>query len=318
MRVLITGATGFVGQHLSTYLKQVDPDVVLHGTSYNVSDIPPADGIQYHQVDLRQADVVQELINTVQPDEIYHLAAMASSAASFKEPWPTLEANIHIQLNLLEACRTLPASPRIVVSSSATIYGPTTPEEQPLDEAADFRPTNTYSLSKITQDMMGLQYFLMYQMPIIRARAFNHLGPGQGETFVAPDFALQIARIEANQQAPIMKVGNLSAARDFTDVRDVAKAYVALMKKGQAGTAYNIASNNAYSIQHLLDTLLSFSDTAIEVVTDPDKLRPVDIPEVRGDYSRLQQDTGWQPDITFEQSLRDLLDDCRQRVRALS
>jgi GDP-4-dehydro-6-deoxy-D-mannose reductase len=204
--------------------------------------------------------------------------------------------------------------PRVVISSSALVYGPTTPDEQPINENAAFRPTNAYSLSKITQDMMGLQYFLANKMPIIRARAFNHLGPGQRETFVAPDFALQIAQIETKKQEPVMKVGNLSAKRDFTDVRDVARAYVDLMKEGKAGEAYNIASNNAYSIQYLLDTLLSFTDTNIDVITDQDKLRPVDIPEVRGDYTRLHQDTGWEPKISFEQSLHDLLDDCRQRV----
>jgi GDP-4-dehydro-6-deoxy-D-mannose reductase len=166
--------------------------------------------------------------------------------------------------------------------------------------------------------MMGLQYFLSYQLPIVRVRPFNHTGPGQRETFVAPDFALQIAKIEAGLQEPIMLVGNLEAKRDFTDVRDVVRAYHLLMKQGKPGETYNVSSNKAYSIQYLLDTLLSFTDAKIQVQIDPTKMRPVDVPLVQGDYRRLHDLTGWQPAIPFEETLRDLLNDYHQRVQQMT
>lgn len=317
MRVLITGAAGFVGQHLSRLIIADNDDIELHGTVYSENEFPPQDGIGYHAIDLCDPDATTALMHKLQPQEIYHLAAMASTSESFEHPWRTFEANSRIQMNLLEACKTLTEKPRFLVASSAVVYGPTKPHEQPITEAAPFRPTNAYSLSKITQDMMALQYFYSDGIPTIRARAFNHLGPGQRTSFVAPDFAYQIAKIEMKKQAPVMRVGNLSAARDFTDVRDVARAYMALMKHGEAGTAYNIASNNTYTIQTLLDTLLAFTNTDINVTVDADRLRPVDVSEVRGDYSRLHAHTNWEPLIPFEQSLRELLEDCRQRVQQL-
>ena len=315
MRVLITGAGGFVGRHLSTLIQTTDPDAELHGTIYNLAELPDQTSVSYHTIDLLDVDATKALIAEVQPQEVYHLAAMASTAESFQHPWRTFESNSRIQMNLLEACRMLPEKPRFLVASSAVVYGPTKSHEQPIREDAPFRPTNAYSLSKVTQDMMAYQYYMSDRIPTIRARAFNHLGPGQRESFVAPDFALQIAQIELGLQEPIMQVGNLSAARDFTDVRDVARAYIALMKKGEAGEAYNVASNNTYTIQALLDTLLTFTSTEITVTVDEEKLRPVDVPEVRGDYSRLKAQTDWEPIIPFEQSLKELLDDCRQRIK---
>jgi GDP-4-dehydro-6-deoxy-D-mannose reductase len=321
VRVFVTGAGGFVGRHLMRYLIQTQPEASLHGTIYSEEErLGLALEAQFYQVDLLEANAVKELLEQVQPDAIYHLAGQSSPSKALHAVWRTLEINTRAQLNLLVACLEVGIKPRIITVSSGEIYcgGYLDPSLMPVNEDAALRPSNPYALSKVTQDMMGLQYFLSHQMQIIRVRPFNHTGPGQMESFVAPDFAMQIAKIEAGLQEPRMVVGNLAARRDFTDVRDVVRAYALLMEKGMAGEAYNVASNQAHSIQTLLDTLLSFTETEITVQVDAAKFRPVDLPLVQGDYSRLHALTGWQPSIPFEATLRDLLDDCRQRVQDIT
>lgn len=318
MRILVTGAGGFVGRHLIAHLNEVRGDAEIHGTIYAEKEREGlSQGATFHQLDLLDEKATHQLLNEIKPDQIYHLAAQASPSKALKAVWQTLETNIRAQLNLLQICVELNIAPRILTISSGEIYvgGASEPDMMPVDEKAELRPSNPYALSKVTQDMMGLQYFLSYKLSIIRARPFNHTGPGQSESFVAPDFALQIAKIEAGLQEPIMSVGNLAAERDFTDVRDVVKAYQLLMAKGELGEAYNVSSNKAYSIQYLLDTLLSFTDVDIEVKIDPAKMRPVDVPLVQGDNNRLQKLTRWTPSISFEDTLRDLLNDCRQRIQ---
>jgi GDP-4-dehydro-6-deoxy-D-mannose reductase len=231
-------------------------------------------------------------------------------------PWETLENNILAQLNLIQAFLNLGIQPRLLVVSSAEIYGPVHADQLPIREDAPLRPTNPYGVSKVAQDMLGLQYYLSHTLPIVRVRPFNHIGPGQSEGFVAVDFAIQIARIEHGLQAPVIRVGNLAAQRDFTDVRDVVRAYWLLMEKAVPGEVYNVASGQAYSIQYLLDVLLSYSTTPIEVQTDPARMLPIDVPVIRGDASRLRQATGWGVTIPFEQTLLDVLNDCRQRIHS--
>jgi GDP-4-dehydro-6-deoxy-D-mannose reductase len=184
----------------------------------------------------------------------------------------------------------------------------------PISEDAPLRPSSPYSVSKAAQDLLGLQYFLSHQFPVLRARAFNHIGPGQSDRFVAPAFAIQIARIESGQQVPTLYVGDLSDRRDFTDVRDIVRAYALIMERGTPGEVYNVASGEARSIQSLLDTLLKHTTARIDVQVDPQRLRPSRIPILQGDCARLKNATGWQPVIPFEQTLRDVLEDCRQRV----
>lgn len=317
MQILVTGASGFAGQHLVRHLASVQKEATIHGTTYRTPISQLVAGAKYITINLADAKDVHNLIGTIQPDVIYHLAAHASPRKSLDYAWQTIEANVRSQLNIIEACVALNLRPRILTVSSAEIYDTAPPVEMPIPETCAFLPKNPYSLSKITQDMMGLQYFLTHQFPIIRVRAFNHTGPGQRPNFVAPDFALQITRIEQGLQDPIMYVGNLSAKRDFTDVRDVVRAYHLIMQQGTVGEAYNVASNKAFSIQYLLDTLLSHTETSIDVQVDPAKLRPVDVPVVQGDNRRLREATGWQPEISFDQMLHDLLDDCRQRVQNL-
>ncbi len=309
MQVLITGAGGFVGRHLTQYL--LENGAVVHGTALT-SESETLPGIDTHVLDLTDEGAVLALIEKVRPDAIYHLAGQAFVPRSFEDPWETMVNNIRPQLNLFQACLTFAIKPRFLVVSSAEIYGAA--QVIPIGEEAPLLPSSPYSVSKITQDMLGLQYYLSHQLPVMRARAFNHIGPGQNERFVAPAFALQIARIEAGMQEPVLHVGDLSARRDFTDVRDIVRAYRLIMEQGQPGEVYNIASGEARSIQSLLDILLTCTEASIEVWVDPARLRPNHVPVLQGDNTKLRQATGWQPQITFEQTLRDVLNDCRRRV----
>lgn len=312
MRVLITGISGFVGQHLAEHLQIHQPDVDVHGTVFST----PVDHLTAtcHQVDLRDQAAVYELVNKLSPDRIYHLAAQAFVPRSFSDPWETIENNVRSQLNLILAIRDMPTPPRLLAVTSAEIYGIVTPDQIPMHEDLPAQPTSPYSVSKVAQDMLALQYHLSNHLPIMRARPFNHFGPGQDERFVAPAFAMQVARIEAGLQDSTIRVGNLSAQRDFTDVRDIVAAYHLIMERGTLGSVYNVASGKAQSIQHLLDTLIRFTNAEITVEVDPDRLRPVHIPILMGDATRLRTETNWKPEYTFEQSLRDVLDDCRTRI----
>jgi GDP-4-dehydro-6-deoxy-D-mannose reductase len=314
VRVFITGAGGFVGGHLIDHLL-AQPDLELTASVF----LPPGQNprldsrpVLQRQCDLRDPAAVRDAIAAAQPELIFHLAALADVAQSFKAPWDTLANNVGAQVHLLEALRELAPQARVLIVSSAEIYGAA---GGTLDESVPFAPTNPYSVSKVAQDMLGLQYFLAFHMPIVRARPFNHMGPGQMGGFVASDFASQIAAIEAGQREPVMYVGNLNAERDFTDVRDVARAYYLMLTQGEPGAAYHVCSGQAHSVQAVLDVLLGFSPATIEVRQDRARMRPADVPCRVGDASRLRDRTGWEPIIPFEQSLRDILDDWRGRVR---
>jgi len=314
VRVLITGVGGFVGQHLSQHLLATQPDATLHGTVIDEPSSRVDAAVIQHTLDLRDSQATRALLQAVQPDQIYHIAAMAAVGRSFDAAWETIENNVRAQLTILQSSLELAHRPRILVVSSGEIYGPTPLEDLPATENAALRPSSPYSVSKVTQDMLGLQYFLSHALPIVRVRPFNHLGPGQGEGFVGPDFALQIARIEAGLKPPRMFVGNLTAQRDFLDVRDVVRAYRLVMAHGEPGEVYNIASGTTHSIHNLLDTLLHYSQTTIEICEDPARMRPAVVPVLWGDSSRVRAATGWEPIIPFEQTLLDVLNDCRQRV----
>jgi GDP-4-dehydro-6-deoxy-D-mannose reductase len=315
LRILITGACGFVGHHLATHLLDTIANVEIHGTTLPGLPYKKQSNVIYHEIDLKSASLADALIANIRPNHIYHLAAQAFVPRSFEAPWETLENNILAQLNIIQACLRTEIKPRMLIVSSAEIYGPTPPEELPITEQSMLRPTSPYSVSKIAQDMLGLQYNLSHGFPIIRARAFNHIGPGQNQRFVAPDFALQIANIEIGKQPAKLSVGDLTAKRDFTDVRDIVAAYRIIVKKGIPGDVYNICSGKAHSIQFLLDTLLSYSSVPVEVTIDPKRMRPTSIPILVGDNTHLKNVTGWQPKIPFEQTLLDVLDDCRKRSR---
>ena len=310
MRSLITGVGGFAGSHLADILLATGErggevwgcDLTAARRSYLSSHV------HLIAADLRDPQAAHDVVAQAQPDRIYHLAGQAFVGDSWAHPWDTLETNLRAQVNLLEAVVASKQQPGILVVGSADEYGRTGNAGQPIDETLPLRPDSPYSVSKVAQDMLGLQYFLSYALPIVRVRPFNHIGPRQNQKFVAAAIASQVAAIEAGQQPPVIQVGNLDARRDFTDVRDMMRAYALLLERGQPGEVYNIGTGTSHRIQELLDVLLSLARVPIRVETDPARLRLNDVPDLVCDAGRLRAVTGWQPRYTLEQTLRDLLD----------
>ncbi len=316
MNILITGIAGFVGSHLADYLcKETDHQVhgIIHRHDRRVQHL--RDKIALHRGDLRDGLWVSDLIQEIEPDRLMHLAAWSDVGGSWHQPWTAYELNIQCQLNLLEAlCRWAPECRTLAVSSNE-VYGLVHPEDLPIDEHTFFRPNTPYGVSKIAQDMMGLQYWNSHKLPVIRARSFNHIGPAQAEEFVASAFAKQIAEIELYQREPIVNVGNLAAERDFTDVRDVVRAYWMITEKGDPGQVYNVGRGRSYPIQYILDTLIGFSTAEVEVTVDPERLRPSDVPVSVCDNSRLKAATGWTPQYELEDTLSELLAYWRAQIK---
>lgn len=316
MRVLLTGIAGFAGSHLAEYLldrENVEVHGVIHRNDKRIQHLRHR--LHLHRGDLRNALWVSELAQSVQPDFVLHLAAWSDVGGSWQQPWTTYELNIQCQLNLLEALRRWRPECRSLVVTSNEVYGLVEPADLPLNEATPFRPNSPYGVSKIAQDMMALQYWNSHQLPTLRARSFNHLGPGQSDEFAASAFARQIAEIELGLRPPVVTVGNLAAERDFTDVRDVVRAYWLIVTQGEAGQVYNIGSGQSRPVRWLLDTLLAMTDVPVELVVDPARLRPSDVPISVCDNRRLVAATGWQLSIDLNQSLFDLLESWRNRLR---
>jgi GDP-4-dehydro-6-deoxy-D-mannose reductase len=315
LKALITGISGFVGSHLAEYLLE-NTDWEVAGTVFGpYGNIAPLCGtLELYPAELSRTDVVRFILEQCRPDVLFHLAAQPLVSVSRQDPWGTLETNIRMQLNILEVvAQDMPECSVLVVGSSEE-YGMTRPDELPIDEDTPLRPLSAYAVSKVAQDLLGLQYHLTHHLHIVRARPFNHIGPRQGLGFVAPDFASQIAAIEMGLQEPTLRVGNLDARRDFSDVRDVVRAYVLLITSGRAGEVYNIGSGESHSPQEILDTLLSLSQVSVTVQQVPERMRPSDVPEVICDASRLQRETGWQAAIPFRQSIEDIMEYWRRRV----
>jgi GDP-4-dehydro-6-deoxy-D-mannose reductase len=267
---------------------------------------------------LTDPERVRAVLAEVRPDRIYHLAGQSFVGAAWRDPWPTFETNIRAQLNVLEAMVQLGLEARILVVGSQDEYGKVGPAELPIKESTLLRPNNPYGVSKVAQDLLGLQYYYGYGVHAVRVRPFNHVGPRQSDRFVVPAFARQIAEVEAGLREPVIYVGNLESARDFCDVRDVVRAYRLLLERGTAGEVYNVGSGRAYSIRTLLSLLLDMSRVEIRVEQDPDRLRPSDIPISFAAISRIRAAIDWEPNIPFETSVRDVLDYWRARVRESS
>jgi len=310
VRVLVTGITGFAGSHLVDYMLGMS-GIEIYGLYRwrspmdNIQHI--LDKIQLHECDLRDAFSVRDVIEEVKPDRIFHLAAQSFVPTSWTAPTESLTTNIVGQLNIFEAVRKSGIQPLIQLACSSEEYGLVHDHELPITEDNPLRPLSPYAVSKVGQDMLGYQYFMSYQMPIIRTRGFNHEGPRRPSVFVLSDFARQVAEIERGVRPPVLRVGNLDAQRDFTDVRDMVRGYWLALEKGRPGEVYNLCSGRSYSVREVVDLLLGFTKVKIKVEQDPRRLRPSDVPVLRGDCTRFTRETAWQPEIPFEQTVEDIL-----------
>lgn len=314
MKLLITGVAGFVGGHLVDLLRTEHPEVEIQGL-----DSHPGPRVRALQLDVIAADVedgatVAQAIGDLRPDAIVHLAAQSSPQKSWEDPAGTLRTNVLGLLNLLEGSRAHGLRPRVLVVGSAEEYGQVSAGDLPLREDAPLRPLTPYAVSKVAQAYLALQYALSPGLPVVRTRTFHHTGPRRGEAFAESSFARQLAEIEAGRREPMIEVGNLDAVRDFTDVRDVVRAYWGLLERGRPGEVYNVCSGTGVRLADLLRTLIEVSGLRVEVRVDPGRLRPADVPELVGDPGRIRRDIGWSPVIPLERSLADLLQYWRERV----
>ncbi|MCJ7828024.1 GDP-mannose 4,6-dehydratase [Patescibacteria group bacterium] len=316
-KVLITGITGFVGSHLADYLLDLKNYEIV-GTKRPRSNIQNIKHI-VRKITLFSADIldshsIYELVKKVQPDYIFHLAAQSFVPASWNSPANTMEVNINGTVNVFEAVRKLSLDPVIQIACSSEEYGLVKEDEVPVTESNPFRPLSPYAVSKIAMDMLGYQYFKSYGMKIVRTRAFNHTGPRRTDTFVCSTFAKQIAEIEKGYMDPVIKVGNLEAKRDFTDVRDVVKAYLLSVQKGEPGEDYIICSGKTWLIKDVLDMLIGLAKIEVKIEQDPDRMRPSDVPILLGNHSKITKQTGWKPKIPFEKTIKDMLDYWRENT----
>jgi len=319
MKVLITGITGMAGSHMADYLLEHVKDAEVFGTKRWRSQTQNVDHlfgkVQFADCDLTDASACHELLAKLKPDYIFHLAAQSFVPDSWKSPHATIVDNITMQLNLFEAIRHNKLDPMVQVALSSEEYGKVYPDEVPITEKNPLRPLSPYGVSKVAQDMLAYQYHQSHGLRVIRTRTFNHEGPRRGEVFVTSNFAKQVAQIELGVQPPVVKVGNLNAQRDWSDVRDVVRAYWLGVQKCTPGEDYVIASGKARTIQSMLDFLLSLSKKKIEVQIDPERLRPSDVDILHGDSTKFQRATGWKPEIPFEKTMEDLLNYWRQIMR---
>lgn len=326
MRVLITGYGGFVGRHLAAELRAATP-WRLWGTTWR-ADLapPPADAaVTPLAVDLRDPDAAAGAFEALRPDIVFHLAAQSFVPDAWRDPWGTFEANVRMQLNVLEAARRQAASdapggpdgrgPRVVVASTNEVYGAAAVDGDGTDEDAPLAPRNPYATSKAAQDLVAGQY-AAGGLDVVRLRPFTHIGPGQDDRFVAASFARQVAEIEAGVAAGPLRVGDLSARRDFSDVRDIVRGYRLAAERGAAGAVYNLGRGQSRAVREIVDHYLARARVAIAVAVDPARLRPSDVPETRCDAGRARAQLGWTPEIPFETTLDDILADWRARVAA--
>ncbi len=316
MKILITGIAGFAGSHLTQYLnsrggiKIAGIDIAEPSDRFTGlfdSSLPVM-----HICDLTDAAGVTSVIEQEQPQAVIHLAARAQVAGAWEQAADILRTNIISTQTLLQALGDAAPAARTLLISSSEVYGKVRPEELPIDEETPLRPNNPYSVSKVSQEFIGRAYADAFDMEVIIARPFNHIGPRQVGNFVVAAFARQIARIEAGLSEPVLRVGNLESKRDFTDVRDIVRAYYLILTKGLTGEAYNVASGRSYAISEILERLLSLSKASPRIENIPELMRPSDTPDVRGDCRKLKSLGEWEPVIPLEQSLEDTLNYWRE------
>lgn len=291
MRAFVTGGMGFVGTWLRAHLDEQGDDVVAPGTGFDITDPP----------------VVREAMGGARPDAVYHVAGLAHVGRSWKEPEEFFRVNAVGTLHVLEAARACTPVPTVLLVSSAEVYGNVAPAQLPVDEDTPFRPVSPYAASKAAAELLGLQAYLGHGVPVIRARPFNHAGPGQADSFVVPALAARILEARRNG-ARALRVGNLSPRRDITDVRDVVRAYRLLVERGEPGEVYNVCSGRDVAIEQLVRRMLALAGADLDLEPDPDLLRPADVPVLRGDPLRLRTATSWEPQVPLDDTLRAVLD----------
>lgn len=316
MKILITGINGFVGGHLAEHLSR-DNTHQLWGIARSAQLALPhlAGRVTPIGMDLRHTAELKSVLHDIAPDAIIHLAAQASVARSFGDAVGTMHDNVLPSVALMQYAAELKLDPLIIVAGSNEIYGNVAATRMPINEDEPLRPITPYGVSKAAVDMAAYQWYVSHNVRTIRLRLFSHFGPRQSDAYAMSAFAAQIARIEAGLQEPVLKVGNLSARRDISDVRDVAAAYALLLSHGHAGAAYNVGSGQSHEIGAMLTQLVAMSHVPITVTVDPARLRPVDVPDVVCDNRRLCADTGWQPRIPLATTLRDTLDYWRHAIK---
>jgi len=308
--VLITGISGFVGSHLADHLVEMGLDV--YGLSRGQGDLRNIEHlgtrIRFLECQITDASSVLEVMRSIKPDYVFHLAAITSPAEMTGSPIEAFVTNVFGTINVLEAVRTLSRRCLVLLAGSSAEYGMVRREDNPIKENTPLRPVSLYGISKAAQGMVGYQYHVKYGLHIVRTRASNLLGPRERQDFVCSGLAKQIAEVEAGQMPAVVRVGNLEPQRDFTDVRDVVKAYWLALEKGQPGEIYNLCSEKSHSVREILEILLRLSPVQMDVIQDPSRCRVADIPLQIGDCGKFRALTGWRPEIPFEQSLVDLLD----------
>ena len=311
-KALIIGAAGFVGSYLTEHLRD-ECGMEVHVTKLPTESLPEQKD-RAHDLNILNKEEIVSLLFEIRPDYIFHLAAQSSVGIAWKNPTLTIDINIKGRVNVMDAVRELYYKPRILLIGSGEEYGYIQEGEIPIREENRLRPGNIYAATKACQNMIGSIYAQAYDMEIMMVRAFNHIGPEQSPTFVVSDFCRQVAEIEKGQREPVIYVGNLNAQRDFTDVRDVVEAYSLLAEYGLPGETYNVGRGKAVSIEEILEMVISLSDEEIKVEIDRNKLRPVDVPVIEADISKINRLTGWKPRIPLAQTVKETLDYWRERV----
>ncbi|WP_462351477.1 GDP-mannose 4,6-dehydratase [Fusobacterium varium] len=305
-KAMIIGAAGFVGGYLIDHLKD-DMNWEVYGTKLEIEKIERKD-IEIYNFDILEKKEIVKLFERIKPDYIFNLAAQSSVSLSWKNPILTVDINIKGVINILEAVREIKQyNPKIILIGSSEEYGNVKEDEIPVKEENNLRPGNIYAVTKVCQNMIGKIYSSAYEMDIVNIRAFNHIGPKQAPIFVVSDFCKQVAEIEKGLREPIIYTGNLEAERDFTDVRDIVRAYSALALNGKKGETYNVGSGKAISIKEILNIILKNSTKSIEIRRDEKRYRPIDIPIIEADIEKLKEITAWKPEILLEESIKEIV-----------
>jgi GDP-4-dehydro-6-deoxy-D-mannose reductase len=316
MRALITGISGFAGSHLAEYLLargDVEVSGLVRDPARPAHAGPFAARVRLLQGDLRDAASLEKAVGEARPDVVYHLGGQAFVPQSFEDPEGTLLDNAVGQLHLIQALLARRPLARLLVVGSASMYGQVRREENPVHEGVPLRPVDPYGVSKAAQDLLAFQYGVTHDLQAVRVRPFNHTGPRQSDAFAPSWFARQVAAIEAGTAPPELEVGNLDSVRDYTDVRDMVRAYHLAATQGEVGEAYNLGSGTGHRLGDVLQTLVGLSRVPCAVRQDASRLRPLDVPLLLCDASRFRRRAAWEPEIDLQQTLRDLLDYWRAR-----